>query len=84
MDYEDEEIRKELHNLYWKEGMSLRKISKKLGIPLTSIYELFIESGLRTRTRKKANKLDWKQRKDNSKRDEKGRFMPKDNETKNQ
>lgn len=64
MDFEDREIREELHRLYWEKNYSLRQISKELEIPRSSLHVLFIKLGLRTRSRKQAQKLDWRRRKD--------------------
>ena len=63
MDFEDREIREELHRLYWEKKYSLRQISEEIDIPKSSLHELFEKLGLRTRSRKKAQKLAWKRRK---------------------
>ena len=63
MDFEDREMREELHRLYWEKKKSLRQISKELEIPKTSLHELFEKLGMRTRSKAKAQKLAWKLRK---------------------
>ena len=76
MDYEDDEIRKEMFHLYWKKGMTIRQVAEKTGIPPASLHELFKKFGLRTRNIKEAHKLRRKLKKE--RRDEKGRFISED------
>ena len=60
MDLEDEELRKYLLELYWKQNLSIRRISKKIDVPRATLWVMFEQLGIRTRTKKKAKKLWWK------------------------
>lgn len=63
MDFAEREIRDYLTQLYWEKNKSMRQIAKEIGISLSSLYDMFCEYGVRTRTRKEAMKMSWKQRK---------------------
>lgn len=59
---DEENLRKYLQDLYYKRKMSLRKISKELQIPLTTLFVMFEQLGIRTRTQKQSMKL-WNKQK---------------------
>jgi len=56
-------VRDNLCEMYWLGGKSLREISKISHVPTTTLWQLFCELKLATRTRKKAMKLKWNKRK---------------------
>ena len=62
-EYQDEEVRKYLQELYWKQEKSLRVIAKELDIPKQTLTVMFEKLGIRVRTHKKSARLWWKQRK---------------------
>lgn len=63
LDYEDEELRKELHHLYWEQKLSIRMVAQKMSLPYSTLRELFQKFGLSRRSYKDAGKLRFKRKK---------------------
>ena len=62
MNFNDRFIRDLYHEMYWVKEMSLNEMVRELKIPLTTLYEEFERLGLRTRSKKAAQRLTWKKR----------------------
>jgi len=62
MNQSDQDMKAKLIEMYWEKEMSYRDISTKLQVPYTWVKNKFEELMIRTRTRKKANKLKWRQK----------------------
>jgi len=62
MNQSDKEMKEKLIEMYWGNDMSYRDIEKKLQVPHTWVVNKFEELMIRPRTRKKANRLKWRQK----------------------
>ncbi len=62
MDFNENFVRDNYYEMYWVQKLSLPQISKKLGIPYSTLRKDFERLGIRVRNYKQAVKLDWKRK----------------------
>lgn len=68
MDFNENFVRDNYIELYWNKGRSLTQISRDLKIPLSTLHGDFVKFGIRTRNKKEAQKLVWRNRKSGAKK----------------